>query len=156
MSAESGGHFAEYDGVEDDGPECETCGKTTCPDADLPGFSVPRQCAFAPLFHAFRDAVDCDYGCGRDLTNAGIRRGVVRAVEALVSEFKADGVREAADALYLTRSGQVHEEAKNWLHRRANLIDPRTRNEVCEHGNPPESDCALCATKRATSPGAPE
>lgn len=67
-------------------------------------------------------------------------------------EFKADGVREAADALYLTGPGQHHEEAKDWLHRRANLIDPRTRAEVCEHGNPPES-CRLCAADRSTRPG---
>lgn len=57
---------------------------------------------------------------------------------------KADGVREAADNLWLSSEGQVNEHVKAWLHRRANLIDPRTRDTVCEHGNPLAADCIHC------------
>lgn len=57
------------------------------------------------------------------------------ALEAWVARAKADGLREAADNLYLSDEGQHNEAAKAWLHRRANLIDPRTRGSVCEHGN---------------------
>lgn len=67
-----------------DGPECETCGSTTCPDADLPGFSEPKDCPFAPIYQALHDAKDCDYGCARDYTNQAIRLWVVPAVERII------------------------------------------------------------------------
>lgn len=69
---------------EDDGPECETCGKTTCPDAELPSFSSPLNCAYTPIYEALKDAKDCDYGCARDLTNQGVRLYVVPAVKRIV------------------------------------------------------------------------
>lgn len=69
-----------------DGPECETCGKTTCPDADLPEFSEPRNCTYAPIYRALRAAKDCDYGCARDYTNQAVRLWVVEAVEQMRAE----------------------------------------------------------------------
>jgi len=70
---------------EADAPACDTCGKTTCPDADLPAFSEPVACQYAPIYHALRDARDCDYGCARDYTNQAIRLEVVGAVDQLVA-----------------------------------------------------------------------
>lgn len=61
--------------VEDDGPECDLCGKTTCPDADLPEFSEPRECALTPVYNELRYD-RCEYGCGRDITKASIRIAV--------------------------------------------------------------------------------
>ena len=61
-----------------------------------------------------------------------------------VNAIKADALREAADNLYLADKGQYNEDAKNWLHRRANLIDPRTCDSVCEHGYPKSDDCGYC------------
>lgn len=54
---------AETVAIRDDGPECDLCGKTTCPDADLPEFSEPRDCALLPVYNE----------CGRDITKASIR-----------------------------------------------------------------------------------
>lgn len=64
----------------------------------------------------------------------------------LLLEAKADGVREAADNLYLSGPGQHNAGAREWLHRRANLIDPRTRESVCDHGNLRSTACGYCAT----------
>lgn len=71
--------------VGDDGPECETCGKTTCPDAGQAAFSEPVNCEYAPIYRAFRDTKECDYGCGRDFTNQGIRLWIVPEVEAMIA-----------------------------------------------------------------------
>ena len=57
---------------------------------------------------------------------------------------RAEALREAADGLYLSRPGQHNEGAKDWLHRRANLIDPRTRDTVCEHGYSRSVECGYC------------
>lgn len=59
----------------DAGPECDLCGKTDCPDADLPEFSEPVACAYKPIYEALRYD-RCDYGCGRDITKATIRRAI--------------------------------------------------------------------------------
>lgn len=75
---------------DDDGPECETCGRTTCPDADLPGFSEPVSCAYAGVYQALKDTKDCDYGCSRDYTNQAIRLWVVEAVEPMLAAARAD------------------------------------------------------------------
>ena len=48
----------------------------------------------------------------------------------LLDAASADGLREAADNMYLTRAGQHNEAAAMWLRRRADLIDPRTRAEA--------------------------
>ena len=71
---------------EDAGPECDTCGKATCPDAALPEFSEPRECVYGPIYHALKDSKDCDYGCARDYTNQAVRLWVVEAVERIVAE----------------------------------------------------------------------
>lgn len=60
---------------DDDAPKCDLCGRTDCPDADLPGFSEPTACALLPAYEALRYD-RCDYGCGRDLTKASIREAV--------------------------------------------------------------------------------
>ena len=70
---------------EEDGPACDTCGKITCPDADLPAFSEPVACDYTPIYHALRYARDCDYGCARDYTNQAIRLEVVGAVDQIVA-----------------------------------------------------------------------
>lgn len=80
-------------------PVCETCGKTTCPDAALPAFSEPRDCTFAPIYFALRDAKDCDYGCSRDYTNQAIRLWVVEAVEEIVAAEIANLTRWKEEAL---------------------------------------------------------
>jgi hypothetical protein len=84
--------------VEHDAPACETCGKTTCPDADLPEFSEPRACVYAPIYRALRDSKDCDYGCARDYTNQAVRLWIVEAVEQIAArawdEGYARGVRD--------------------------------------------------------------
>lgn len=64
---------AEHDAIEDDGPECDLCGETSCPDADLPEFSEPRECALMPVYNELRYD-RCEYGCGRDITKATVRR----------------------------------------------------------------------------------
>jgi hypothetical protein len=79
----------------DAGPECDTCGKTTCPDAALPEFSEPRECIYGPIYHALKDSKDCDYGCARDYTNQAVRLWVVDAVEGII----AARVREALGAI---------------------------------------------------------
>lgn len=76
-----------------EGPECETCGKATCPDADLPGFSAPRQCTYAPIYEALRYD-RCEYGCGRDITNDTIRRDIVPTVDAITDTLRNE--RDAA------------------------------------------------------------
>lgn len=86
--------------AQDDGPECDTCGKTTCPDAQLPAFSEPKDCELASLYRAFRDTKDCDYGCGRDFTNQGIRLEVAPAVERIVVQRVATALgKQAAQQL---------------------------------------------------------
>lgn len=87
-----------------DFPECETCGKIDCPDAELPSFSEPRDCEYAAIYHALRDAKDCDYGCARDYTNQAIRLWVVEAVEGIVTKAKA----EAWDEGY-KQGGPMHD-----------------------------------------------
>jgi len=81
-----------------DGPECETCGKTTCPDADLPAFSEPAACQYAPIYHALRDARDCDYGCARDYTNQAIRLEVVGAVDQILAA-RTQALRDEVERL---------------------------------------------------------
>ena len=81
----------------DDGPECETCGKVECPDAALPSFSEPRDCAYAPIYHALKDAKDCGYGCARDYTNQAVRLWVVEAVERILAARDADLRERLAD-----------------------------------------------------------
>jgi hypothetical protein len=63
----------ESNAENDTGPECDLCGKTTCPDADLPEFSEPRDCILAPVYEELRYD-RCDYGCGRDITKTTVRR----------------------------------------------------------------------------------
>ena len=75
--------------------------------------------------------------------------------ERIKAQARAEALREAADGLYLSRPGQHNEGARNWLHRRANLIDPRTRDSVCEHGYPRSTDCDHCATERPLPPAKP-
>lgn len=70
---------------EQDGPECETCGRTTCPDARLPQFSEPVSCEYAAIYQELRAAKDCDYGCGRDFTNQELRLWLVPAVERMLA-----------------------------------------------------------------------
>lgn len=57
----------------EEGPGCDLCGKTSCPDADQPEFSEPRECVLTPVYNELRYD-RCDYGCGRDITKATIRR----------------------------------------------------------------------------------
>lgn len=64
--------------------------------------------------------------------------------EVVRREVQADALREAADNLYLSTEGQHNAAARVWLHRRANLIDPRTRASVCEHGNS-KGYCGFCS-----------
>lgn len=82
-----------------DGPTCETCGKETCPDADLPAFSAPVECIYRPVYEALRASKDCDYGCARDYTNQQISLWIAEAIEGLLTKTKADALREAAEAL---------------------------------------------------------
>lgn len=81
-----------------DGPECETCGKTACPDADLPGFSEPGSCAYLPIYNALRYD-RCEYGCGRDITKAAIERDIVPTVDRLVAAARAEALRDAVDEM---------------------------------------------------------
>ncbi|HSV40031.1 MAG TPA: helix-turn-helix domain-containing protein [Nocardioidaceae bacterium] len=104
---------AQRAGEDPDGPECETCGKTTCPDAALESFSAPVRCAYAPVYEALRAAKDCDYGCARDLTNQGVRMYVIPAVEALIAGATA-----------------VHPDAASW-EREADR--QRVMHEECHH-----------------------
>lgn len=87
------------DPTDDDGPTCETCGKPNCPDADLPSFSEPRACAYAPVYEAIKDAKDCDYGCSRDYTNQAVCLWVAPAVERIVDAARATALREATDEM---------------------------------------------------------
>lgn len=57
-------------------PECEPSGQTDCPDADLTGFSEPRDCKFKPVYDELRYD-RCEYGCGRDITKDTIQRAVL-------------------------------------------------------------------------------
>ena len=66
---------AEHDAVEDDSPKCDLCGKTDCPDADIPEFSQPRGCQYRLAYEALRYD-RCEYGCGRDVTNRSIRKAL--------------------------------------------------------------------------------
>jgi len=77
-----------------DGPTCETCGKETCPDADLPAFSAPVECIYRPVYEALRASKDCDYGCSRDYTNQQISLWIAEAIEGLLTKTKADALRE--------------------------------------------------------------
>lgn len=54
-------------------PECDLCGRTDCPDADLAEFSEPVACRYKPVYDELRYD-RCEYGCGRDITKATIRR----------------------------------------------------------------------------------
>jgi hypothetical protein len=72
-------------GEREDGPTCDCCGKAECPDAALPAFTEPRDCLYAPIYHALRDSKDCDYGCARDYTTQAVRLWVVDAVEAILT-----------------------------------------------------------------------
>lgn len=120
--------------AESDAPECETCGKADCPDADLPGFSEPRECMYAPIYHALKDAKDCDYGCARDYTNQTVRLWVVEAVEQIVTARLAEALRDAASD-YATggwldafTSGEVEDDESavratdQWLRDRADEL----------------------------------
>lgn len=88
---------------DDEGPECETCGKTTCPDADLPGFSDPVSCAYLPIYNGLRYD-RCDYGCGRDITQASIRRDVVPTVDALLAAARNE-TEHLRDAIEIVLDG---------------------------------------------------
>ena len=87
-----------------------------------------------------------DAGVAMSLSKGHDAEKAARAIEA-------DALREAADGLYLSRPGQHNEGAKDWLHRRANLLDPRTRDTVCHHGNPKASACGYCETDLPYPPG---
>ena len=95
---------------------------------------------------AFEEPIDLDdpytvaYVKGRNH-----RLDEIAGLQGQVREAKSDALREAANNLYLADEGQHNQDAKNWLHRRANLIDPRTRGSVCEHGYPQSDDCGYCA-----------
>lgn len=104
------GPAAASDAEPADGPACETCGRTTCPDADLPGFSAPRDCEYAPIYQAIHDAKDCDYGCARDLTNQGIRLYIVPVVEQL----KAAAVDGAVAAALIVGATRTQRESTEW------------------------------------------
>lgn len=80
----------------DDGPECDLCGKTTCPDADLPGFTAPEACAYAPIYEALRYD-RCEYGCGRDITIQSIRRDIVPTVEAMLLAAPVSSVPQGTE-----------------------------------------------------------
>jgi hypothetical protein len=79
-----------------DGPECDLCGKTTCPDADLPGFSEPVACEYLPIYNALRYD-RCEYGCGRDVTKETVRRDLVPAVERLAALRPSPGSSSGGD-----------------------------------------------------------
>lgn len=78
----------ETDAIEDDGPECDLCGKTDCPDADLAEFSEPRECILTPVYEELRYD-RCDYGCGRDITKATVRRAA-RALARVITPETGD------------------------------------------------------------------
>lgn len=80
------------DAHEEDSAECDLCGKTACPDADLPEFSEPRDCALTPVYEELRYD-RCDYGCGRDLTKATI----CRAARLLAEHVSSPGPTTAGD-----------------------------------------------------------
>jgi hypothetical protein len=63
-------------------PECDLCGSTECPDADLPEFYEPRECKFIGVYNELRYD-RCDYGCGRDITKESVRRAVRGVVQAV-------------------------------------------------------------------------
>lgn len=76
-----------------DGPACDTCGKTTCPDADAPQFEEPRACAYLPIYNELRYD-RCDYGCGRDITKAAIQRDIVPHVDRMLAAALAQGAAD--------------------------------------------------------------
>lgn len=80
--------------TEDAGPECDNCGKTTCPDADQPAFTEPTDCEFASLYRAFRDTKDCDYGCGRDYSMQAVRLWMVPEFERILAARLAEVTAE--------------------------------------------------------------
>lgn len=82
-----------------DGPECDNCGKTTCPDAHLPMFSEPRECEFASMYEAFRESKDCDYGCGRDYSMQAVRLWLVPEMERILAARDARVRREEGDRI---------------------------------------------------------
>lgn len=114
---------------DEDGPECETCGRTTCPDADLPGFSEPRDCEFAPIFEAIRDSKDCDYGCARDLTNQAIRLEVVPAVERILAARLAAAEQRVTH--WKRVAGHAREQAEG-QQARAEAAEQRVRDAQAE------------------------
>lgn len=65
-------------------PECDLCGKTDCPDADLPGFSEPRECIYKPVYDALRYD-RCEYGCGRDITKDTIREAAAVMLACVIT-----------------------------------------------------------------------
>lgn len=79
----------EIEPSEEVGPECDLCGKADCPDANLPGFSEPRDCVLTPVYEQLRYD-RCDYGCGRDITKAAIRRAA-RVMSELLQTPGAPG-----------------------------------------------------------------
>ncbi|WGX98748.1 hypothetical protein [Nocardioides sp. L-11A] len=111
----------------EDGPECETCGRTTCPDAQLVAFSEPVDCEYAPIYEALHAAKDCDYGCARDLTNAGIRQYVVPAVDRIV-ETRVD---EAVAAALIVGSARAQHPRRLTDDQRAALVDLLPNAELC-------------------------
>lgn len=110
-----------------DGPECDTCGKPTCPDAQLPAFSEPRDCVFKPIYEAIRNSKDCDYGCSRDYTNQTVTLWMVPAIEALLAT--RDAAQRAAGAETALREAEREmpqfarvDAARLWLRERADRI----------------------------------
>lgn len=91
--------------------ECETCGKTECPDAALPAFSEPRDCVYAPIYRALRDAKDCDYGCARDYTNQAIALWVVPAIERIIAAHVEAARREAVRSALAEVEGRLDAES---------------------------------------------
>lgn len=86
------------DAVED-GPECDLCGLTGCPDADLPEFSEPVACAYLPIYEALRVYDRCEFGCARDVTKETIRRDIAPPVERILADRLAAERARTAEAL---------------------------------------------------------
>jgi hypothetical protein len=80
------------DVLAEDGPECDLCGKTTCPDADLAEFSDPVACPYARIYENLRYD-RCEYGCGRDVTKTAIRRDIAPTVARLIADARAEAYR---------------------------------------------------------------
>ena len=144
----AGGRAADIESTEaassdEDGPECETCGRTTCPDANLPEFSEPVACAYLQIYNDLRYD-RCEYGCGRDVTKETIRRDIVPAVERILAARSTPAPDTAAvEALARLTSdlrAVVAKVDRSWggaamvvRDSVAHLLGDRCTNEFCEH-----------------------